>query len=59
MSELVSVGCFTLYQQLGTKPGLDFYSVFDDRIYDMRCIFVVVGLNALLRLDYGGLGPIQ
>ena len=31
------------------------FSVLGDRIYEMRCLFVVVELNALLRIDNGGL----
>ena len=54
------VGCFTPYRQLGSfsrrKTSLDVFSlsgeqvwtfsVLGDRIYEMRCPFVAVGLNA-------------
>ena len=54
--------CFTLYQQLGSistvKTSLNLfslgqkqvwtYSVLGNRIYQVRCLFVAVGFNALV-----------
>ena len=45
----MSVGCFTPYRELGAKTSFDVFSlsqeqvwtfsVLDDRIYEMRCLF--------------------
>ena len=51
MSERVSVGCFMLYQHLGSfswQKQVQTYSVLGDHIYEMGCLILAVGTQCPL-----------